>query len=48
MRLKHDKKITGYRMKKTGAWLARYALEQLPIGYTFGIKVIKPESDAAQ
>jgi len=24
-------------MKKTGAWLARYALEQLPIGYTFGI-----------
>jgi len=24
-------------MKKTGAWLARYALEQLPISYTFGI-----------
>ena len=24
-------------MKKSGAWLARYALEQLPIGYTFGI-----------
>ncbi|MEN6476294.1 MAG: thiamine pyrophosphate-binding protein [Syntrophaceae bacterium] len=24
-------------MKKTGAWLARYALEQLPIAYTFGI-----------
>ncbi|MCP3673685.1 MAG: thiamine pyrophosphate-binding protein [Gammaproteobacteria bacterium] len=24
-------------MKKTGAWLARYALEQLPIKYTFGI-----------
>ncbi len=24
-------------MKKTGAWLARYALEQLGIRYTFGI-----------
>jgi acetolactate synthase-1/2/3 large subunit len=24
-------------MKKTGAWLARYALEQLPISHTFGI-----------
>ena len=24
-------------MKKTGAWLARYALEQLPISFTFGI-----------
>lgn len=24
-------------MKKTGAWLARYALEQLPVQYTFGI-----------
>jgi acetolactate synthase-1/2/3 large subunit len=24
-------------MKKTGAWLARHALEQLPISYTFGI-----------
>jgi len=24
-------------MKKSGAWLARYALEQLPIKYTFGI-----------
>jgi len=24
-------------MKKTGAWLARYALEQLPISLTFGI-----------
>ncbi|TQV75594.1 thiamine pyrophosphate-binding protein [Aliikangiella marina] len=24
-------------MKKSGAWLARYALEQLPIQYTFGI-----------
>jgi acetolactate synthase I/II/III large subunit len=24
-------------MKKTGAWLARYALEQLPIEYIFGI-----------
>ena len=24
-------------MKKTGAWLARYALEQLPIEHTFGI-----------
>ncbi|MDH5432919.1 MAG: thiamine pyrophosphate-binding protein [Gammaproteobacteria bacterium] len=24
-------------MKKSGAWLARYALEQLPIGFTFGI-----------
>lgn len=24
-------------MKKTGAWLARYALEQLPVEYTFGI-----------
>ncbi|WP_196140453.1 thiamine pyrophosphate-binding protein [Aliikangiella sp. G2MR2-5] len=24
-------------MKKTGAWLARYALEQLPIQFTFGI-----------
>jgi acetolactate synthase-1/2/3 large subunit len=24
-------------MKKTAAWLARYALEQLPIEYTFGI-----------
>ena len=24
-------------MKKTGAWLARYALEQLPISYVFGI-----------
>jgi acetolactate synthase-1/2/3 large subunit len=24
-------------MRKTGAWLARYALEQLPISHTFGI-----------
>ena len=24
-------------MKRTGAWLARYALEQLPISHTFGI-----------
>jgi acetolactate synthase-1/2/3 large subunit len=24
-------------MKKTGAWLARYALEQLPVTHTFGI-----------
>ena len=24
-------------MKKSGAWLARYALEQLPVKYTFGI-----------
>jgi acetolactate synthase I/II/III large subunit len=24
-------------MKKTGAWLARYALEQLPVSHTFGI-----------
>ncbi len=24
-------------MKKSGAWLARYALEQLPISHTFGI-----------
>lgn len=24
-------------MKKTGAWLVRYALEQLPVKYTFGI-----------
>lgn len=24
-------------MKKSGAWLARFALEQLPISYTFGI-----------
>jgi len=24
-------------MKKSGAWLARYALEQLPIEYVFGI-----------
>ena len=23
--------------KKSGAWLARYALEQLPVGFTFGI-----------
>src|SRR2546425_11473400 len=23
--------------KKTGAWLARHALEQLPVSYTFGI-----------
>lgn len=27
-------KISG---KKTGAWLVRYALEQLPVSYTFGI-----------
>ena len=25
------------RMKKTGAWLAVHALEQLPITHTFGI-----------
>ena len=24
-------------MKKTGAWLTRYGLEQLPITHTFGI-----------
>jgi len=24
-------------MKKSGAWLTRYALEQLPIRHTFGI-----------
>ena len=24
-------------MKKTGAWLTRYALEQLPITHTFGV-----------
>src|SRR5579864_1930771 len=26
-----------WEVKRTGAWLARYALEQLPVSHTFGI-----------
>lgn len=32
-----DKKTVRIGAKKSGAWLARYALEQLPVSFTFGI-----------